>query len=179
MARTAKPARTDAIRQPTPEHGALATDLERAVTGQPWHGPSLDMLLDGVDARAAAAHPIAGAHSIWELVLHMTAWTGEVARRLGGGEPDDPVEGDWPTVPAVPDDAAWRAARDGLHAAHAGVLRALADCPADRLPARVGTTSSASVGSGMSHRAMVRGLAQHHAYHGGQVAILKRALDAR
>jgi hypothetical protein len=35
-------------------------------------------LLAGVSPEEAAAHPIAGAHSIGELVLHMTAWTCEV-----------------------------------------------------------------------------------------------------
>ena len=29
-------------------------------------------VLEGVSAEAAAAHPVAGAHSIWELVLHLT-----------------------------------------------------------------------------------------------------------
>jgi hypothetical protein len=82
--------RAPSPKQPTPEHGALATDLERAVSGQPWHGPSLAMLLEGVTARDAAAHPIAGAHSIWELALHLTAWTDEVARRLGGAAPSEP-----------------------------------------------------------------------------------------
>ena len=166
-------------KQPTPEHGALATDLERAVSGQPWHGPSLAMLLDGVGARAAAARPIAGAHTIWELVLHMTAWTDEVARRLGSAAPAEPAAGDWPRVPRARGEAAWEAAKAELLAAHGRVLAALAACPAERLPQPVGTSESPALGTGMSYRAMVRGLAQHHAYHGGQVAVLKRAIEQR
>jgi uncharacterized damage-inducible protein DinB len=167
------------IAQPTPEHGALATDLERAVTGQPWHGPSLATLLEGVSARDAAAHPIAGAHSIWELVLHLTAWTDEVARRLGGATPAEPEAGDWPAMPDAPDAAAWRRAQDELHAAHRRVLAALAACPAERLAKPLGTAESPALGTGMSYRATVRGLAQHHAYHGGQIALLKRAVKER
>lgn len=165
-------------RQPTAEHGALAADLERAVAGQPWHGPSLAILLEGVTARDAAARPVANAHSMWELVLHLTAWTEEVARRLGGAAPGEPAMGDWPEVPTPADEEAWRAARAALTASHAHVLEALAACPAERLPSRVGTTEDAALGAGMSHRAMVRGLAQHHAYHGGQLALLRRALES-
>src|SRR4051812_44651332 len=44
-----------------------------------WHGPAMLQALDGVSATAAAAHPIAGAHSIGELVAHVALWA-EIAR---------------------------------------------------------------------------------------------------
>ena len=40
--------------------------LRRTYRGPVWHGPALRELLEGVDAEAAAARPIAGSHSIWE-----------------------------------------------------------------------------------------------------------------
>ena len=43
--------------------------LKRAFEGTAWHGPSVSEVLAGVTAEQAAAHPIAGAHSIWEIVL--------------------------------------------------------------------------------------------------------------
>ena len=52
----------------------LAARIERCVTGPMWHGPVLADLLDGMPHDRAAAKPIAGAHSIWEIVLHVTAW---------------------------------------------------------------------------------------------------------
>ncbi|HEY7818948.1 MAG TPA: DinB family protein, partial [Vicinamibacteria bacterium] len=52
--------------------------FRQAMDGQPWHGPSLAIVLQGVDARTAAARPIDGAHSIWEITLHLTGWTREV-----------------------------------------------------------------------------------------------------
>ena len=64
--------------------------VERVVEGDPWHGPNVVALLDGVSARDAAAEVVPGAHSIWQLVLHMTGWTREVRARLEGeaaGEP--------------------------------------------------------------------------------------------
>lgn len=36
----------------------------------------------------------------------------------------------------------------------------------------------AEPGANMKHRVLVHGLAQHHAYHGGQIALLRRALEA-
>lgn len=158
-----------------PDRAALYADLARAYDGEPWHGPSLLTLLGDVDAGMATARPIGGGHTIMELALHMAAWTGEVARRLRGSTPAVPPEGDWPAPPTGKD--AWEEARDRLAAAQADALAALAACPDERLTAIVGQTRDPSVGSGLTYAAMASGLAQHHAYHGGQIALLKRALS--
>ena len=55
-------------------------------------------ILDGVTHAQAAAKPIAAAHSIWELVLHIAAWKNEVRRRLSGAPAGEPREGDWPSL---------------------------------------------------------------------------------
>ena len=60
----------------------IADQLRRSFDGDAWHGDSLLEILQGVDAKKAAAHPIAGAHSIWELLLHLSAWDGAVLRRM-------------------------------------------------------------------------------------------------
>jgi len=60
----------------------IAQQLENAFDGGAWHGPTLLELLAGVDAQTAAAHPLPGAHSIWELVLHIAAWDDAVNRRI-------------------------------------------------------------------------------------------------
>ena len=51
----------------------LADQISRAFRGESWHGPSVREVLAGVSAADAAAHPIAGAHSIWKIVLYLTA----------------------------------------------------------------------------------------------------------
>jgi hypothetical protein len=53
------------------EAARIAQQLENAFSGGAWHGPALLELLADVDATTAAAHPVPGAHSIWELVLHI------------------------------------------------------------------------------------------------------------
>ena len=63
----------------------LRRELTATLNGDPWYGSAISSILDGIDAKMAAAHPIDGAHSIWELVLHMSAWVNETKRRLEGG----------------------------------------------------------------------------------------------
>ena len=60
----------------------LSNHIKRTVAGPMWHGPSLDELLASVSSDQAAARPIAGAHSIWEIVLHVTAWAEIALARL-------------------------------------------------------------------------------------------------
>ena len=44
----------------------IVEQLRRALEADPWHGPSILQVLEGVTPEMAAAHPIPGAHSIWE-----------------------------------------------------------------------------------------------------------------
>ena len=57
---------------------AIADSLRRTLTGPMWHGAAVNQLLSGLSAADAACRPIAGAHTIWELVLHMAAWASVV-----------------------------------------------------------------------------------------------------
>lgn len=163
----------------TPEGVRLATALGHAVEGTPWHGPSVREILDGVSAADAAAHPIPTAHSIWEIVLHLTAWCDEVRRRLHEGEVRQPAAGDWPAVATPPDAAAWQAAQDAFVASHDALSAQLAAASVAQLDQRIGDERNAPLGSGLSARATAWGIVQHAAYHGGQIALLKRALKSR
>jgi uncharacterized damage-inducible protein DinB len=152
----------------------IAEELRRACRGNAWHGSSVLPLLSGVTAAQAAARPIAGAHSIWDLVLHMTGWTAEVRRRLEGGQPAMPAAGDWPAVPESTAEA-WEAACRALAEAHEGLIAVVEGAVEERLEETVGTTD-APLGTGVTLYAMLHGLVQHDAYHGGQIALLKKAL---
>src|SRR6267142_2251581 len=70
----------------------------RAFAGPAWHGPAVFEVLHGVGARRAAARPIAGGHSIWEIVLHVATWEWVVARRLAGKRAAPTRAQDWPPV---------------------------------------------------------------------------------
>jgi uncharacterized damage-inducible protein DinB len=152
----------------------IADELARAHQGEPWHGSSARQILDDVTAATAAARPIPGAHSIWELVLHLIAWRGEVARRVGGGDPAEPAEGDWPPVTETTE-AAWTRALARLEESHGRLEAALRRLQEARLDELVGRLRDPAVGTGVTYYVMLHGIAQHDAYHLGQVSLLKRA----
>ena len=55
---------------------------------------------------------------------------------------------------------------------------ALAALPPARLDAVVGGERDAPLGAGVTYRVMLHGVAQHDAYHGGQMSLLRRAYAA-
>ena len=156
----------------------LAEQVRLAHRGQAWHGPSLAENLEGLSAESAAARPLAGGHSIWELVLHAAAWAGEVRRRLEVGSPALPEEGDWPAVTDT-SDGAWVAARQRLRETHESLAAAVERFPEARWSERVGGDRDPPLGTGVSYAAMIAGLLQHDGYHGGQIGLLRRILHGR
>jgi uncharacterized damage-inducible protein DinB len=155
------------------EREHISHELAQAHAGAPWHGSSRAALLADVTMDEALRRPGLAGHTIWELVLHMRAWTGEVARRVREGAPREPAEGDWPPMGAASDDA-WQAAIDSLTIAHAELIASVRDMSEGTLDELVDGARDVPLGSGVTHREMLHGLAQHDAYHSGQVALLKR-----
>ncbi len=148
------------------EAASLAGELRVLARGDAWHGPSLEEMLAEVSPGTAAARPIPGAHTIWELVLHLTGWTDVFRRRLEGTAVEEPEPGDYPPAPE-PTAAAWAAAKKALFAAH------------DELVARVERLSSSDLdapvpGRGFPARFLVRGAIRHTVYHSGQIGLLRK-----
>jgi uncharacterized damage-inducible protein DinB len=149
------------------ELALIADQLRRAVEGDAWHGPSVLETLNGVDANTAAARPVAGAHSIWEILHHITAWTIAVLRRLDGEAVELTGADDWPPVTAASEDA-WRSTVSFFREAQQALLAKINSMREDQLALPVpGKDYNASF--------MLHGLVQHHLYHAGQMAILKKA----
>jgi uncharacterized damage-inducible protein DinB len=156
----------------------LKDQVHKSFSGDPWHGSSLADLLKDVDETAAAARPISGVHTIWEIVLHLAGWTEEVTRRLGGGPPDFPFDGDWPSQGKATA-GRWKAARMKLDDAQADLERKIAKMKPARLDEIVGQSVDRPLGTGTSCRAMILGLIQHNAYHGGQIGLLRKGLEKK
>jgi len=155
---------------------ARLSDLVTAIIdGDPWYGSNILTLLETVSARAASAHPVPGTHSIWELVVHMTAWTDEVRARLAGQRAGQPQAGDWPAVTDT-SDAAWTRAVTALADAHARLAADVRAVDEGTLDAPVGDTRDPEDGTGLTQYRTLHGLVLHTAYHGGQIALLAKAL---
>ncbi len=149
----------------------LAKHVERTVAGPLWHGPVFEQLLAGVTAEQAKAKPIPGVHSMWEIVLHVTAWA-EISRaRLDGRAiADPPPEVDWPPV-REDDPAAWETTVQRLRDSHQDLAARVRQLPDSALHERI---------RGLEYTPwhLLHGVVEHGTYHGGQIALQKRAVGA-
>jgi uncharacterized damage-inducible protein DinB len=155
----------------TIEVSRIALLSQQTFDGEPWYGLALCKLLAGVTAEQAAAHPIPGAHSIWQEVLHAMTWR-NVAIRLLNGEKVAPVkaEENWPNPPAPPAAAAWEETLTELSRTQGQFAAALVALSDERL-----NDIAAQRPSPFTFYTLVHGVIQHDAYHAGQIALLKNA----
>ena len=144
----------------------IQDQLKRAFEGPAWHGKSLKELLAGVDARQAAARPVAGGHTIWEIVLHISAWNVAVLRRLQGDPAELAPEEDWPPAGRA-GDSSWEKALMALENAHQRLWNHLEELNEEELDHQ-------AAGNNYSVYFMLHGLIQHNLYHAGQIALLKK-----
>src|SRR5688572_6848732 len=101
------------------EASRLADQLERSFHGGAWHGPALAEILTTVDAETAHRRPVAGAHTVVEIVRHVGFWLDAAARRIGGESVEGlPPEADWPAADAGTPEAVWRGSLAALEEAH-------------------------------------------------------------
>ena len=155
----------------TNELRRLEDQLRRSFEGEAWHGPAVLEALDGVSADAAAEPPISGAHSIWELALHLTGTYGLVLRRLDGDGRPLSAEEDWPAAP-TPTAENWQVTQRGLRQLNQDLRRRVLAFSPDRLDALLVPEAPYT-----AHTQFI-GVTQHDLYHAGQIVLLKRALSA-
>jgi uncharacterized damage-inducible protein DinB len=122
-----------------------------------------------VDVAMASRRPT-GAHSIWELVLHIAVWDEICARRLEGeviaittGD-----AGDWPDV-GEQTEATWRKTQDRLEAAQVRLIEVVTQLEPAALEAQ-------TAGCKWTNYTMIHGTLHHDLYHSGQISLLRRQL---
>jgi uncharacterized damage-inducible protein DinB len=147
----------------------IETQLRLSFEGAAWHGPSVLESLEEVSAEAACQQPIAGAHSIWELVLHLSAGYRLVLRRLDGDGRQLTAEEDWPSV-GEPTPAAWHEAIRALRELNRELRRAVLDFDPERLDQPLVAEPPYTAYT------QFIGITQHDLYHAGQIVLLKRAM---
>ena len=149
------------------ESSRIADQMKRAFVGEAWHGPALMELLEGVTAATASAHPLAPAHSIWEIGRHITAWKHALRRRMNGEAVELTGEQDWPPVSDV-SETSWIETIEELKRAHNELESAVAALDDGRLHDTV-------PGKDYDLWFMLHGAVQHDLYHAGQIALLKKS----
>lgn len=150
----------------------IADQFRRAFDGEAWHGPSVLALLKGVTAEQAAARPVPGAHTIWELTQHIRAWEGACLRRLNGDPAQLPDTEDWSDVNDH-SEAAWEKTKQKLVETHQQLLEAIGALDDSRLDQPIINDPSISYSTVY---VTLHGGVQHDLYHAGQIAVLKKAL---
>lgn len=146
------------------ETAHIADQLRRMYDGPAWHGPALKQLLAGVTEQQAAARPIPSAHTIWEIVLHTTAWLRIARERLSATKTrDHTAEENWPAATG-----SWPDALATLEREQRELEGAILSFPEDRLAA------PAPASEPQTFYILLQGVIQHVAYHAGQIALLKK-----
>jgi len=104
--------------------------------GEAWHGPALMEILEGIDAKTAASRPVSAAHSIWELVLHVSAWEQVVTRRMQGEALTLTDEQNFGHVGQANEEN-WRQTIQTLQKNHSDLIKAVSSLPESRLKERL------------------------------------------
>ncbi len=152
------------IQQNIIETERIADQLRRVYEGPSWLGPSIKKLVSDVDEERARRQTLQDAHTIWELVLHMTAWLRIARERLVATEIREPDSAeDWPAIRGDWEEAKW-ALESEINALGQAILK-LSD---ERLDERAPAIEEQTLYQ------LLHGVIQHSAYHAGQIAVLKK-----
>src|SRR5271165_4915483 len=110
----------------------ILDQYDRAMNGDAWHGDPVWKILDGISAGQAARRAGADAHSIWELVAHMTFWETQVYRRIIN-LPERPTEElNFPAMPEATEEN-WNSTLEEFRRSNADLRRSLFQLDASRL----------------------------------------------
>lgn len=149
----------------------LVEELTKSYNDDAWHGNNTLSLILAADPQKVFTHPIPNAHSIAELVLHLTAWTEEVLDRINGQPAKEPSIGDWPT-PQDKSEAEWYTIISHFKQANQKLIAALMQINPNNWNNQVTDFRDNALGTGVNNAQLISGLIQHHAYHSGQIALL-------
>lgn len=145
----------------------LAAMLTEILEGEPWYASSLKGILHGISPVSAAARPLDGVHTIWEIAGHLDAWNRVCLRRATGETvPEPPVN--FPAPDAITPDE-WRQVQVRLDES----CRQIITHAASLGPAELVSTVP---GKDYTVDFLFEGVAQHWIYHSGQIALLRRSL---
>src|SRR5271166_1585449 len=115
------------------------TEIERilgqydcVMHGNAWHGDPIWQILGGISAQCAARRPVADAHTIWEIVLHMIFWEGVAARRLAGQRAGLDEALNFPAMPSA-SEANWQKTLEQFRASNQAFRLALSKLDAASL----------------------------------------------
>lgn len=148
----------------------IADQIRRSYEGSAWHGPSLSETLSGITAEQASAKPIEGAHSIWELVLHIAFWENTVRKLLVKEKVKVTDEENFPNI-TDKSETAWQKAIAYATEVNMNLREAVQEASDEQLNELIKPSDER-----FTTYVTLHGTVQHTLYHTGQIVILKKAL---
>jgi hypothetical protein len=152
------------------ECNRIGYQLASTIKEEARYGDSLREILKDVTAKQARTHPIANAHSIWELLCHVESWVKFVLGAIDGAPippwPAMPVELDWPAITDT-GEPVWKQAVDSFFSDHLTLVERINAFGEERLEATV-------PGRTYDFYRLFQSATQHVIYHAGQIALLKK-----
>lgn len=140
--------------------------LEKTFDKQPWYGSSImEVMIDMKPEITGSRH--GNAHSIIELVQHMTSWRIFAAKKLQGDLSYEVSE-----EMNFPKAITWEAAIKNLHSSQQALVEAIKNFSDNRLGELV-----ASKTQKYTYYTLLHGIIQHDIYHLGQIAYIKKSLS--
>jgi uncharacterized damage-inducible protein DinB len=130
-------------------------------------------------AELAARHVAGYPHSVGQLVFHMNYWMDYELRRIRGERPGYPEHNSesFPTAPSPADAPEW----DRLRKSFAGLLAdfaVLAESSPEEMQRQIETVHEGNTKFASTLEAVLWQMVAHNSYHTGQIAMLRRALNA-
>jgi len=151
----------------------LIFTLENAYRARSFQGTTTAGALRGIEPAMAIWQPYEGAHSIWELLLHIGYWKYAARRHLVGHKvsrfPRSPSN--FPAVPPDADEAALREDRKLVDNEHELLLEAVRGFDPERLTDKPKPRAP-------TFAQLIVGVAAHDTHHTGKIQLLKRMYAA-
>lgn len=144
----------------------LASSLEKLYNGDPWIDVTFQEHLSRMNA-AQAVQRFGGSNNTWELVNHLIFWHQRVQRYMHNEAPEQ--DGDLPDfyMPENHGEENWQAAIHRLGHSFDMITAAIRNFPEKFLFDTIPGTEHAAI-------YYLQGLAEHDAYHLGQIVLLHK-----
>ena len=139
--------------------------LEKTFDAHPWYGPSIMQGLADINPSHTTVRQ-GSAHTIIELVLHMTSWRIFATRRLQGDDEYQVAD-----EMNFPKPKSWEEALKDFKASQQGLVDAAKSFPENRLGELVPSKTQK-----YTYYTLLHGIAHHDVYHLGQIMLIKRSL---
>jgi uncharacterized damage-inducible protein DinB len=150
---------------------ALRAHLGRILDWEDAHA-SFDRAIEGLPARLRGVTPAGGAHSAWQLLEHLRICQHDILDFCRNPKyMEMAMEDYWPPSAAPPSAKAWSASVAAVRRDRGALKKLAADRGVD-LFARI------PHGSGQTYLRELLLVADHNAYHVGQLVALRRALGS-